>query len=108
MKHYLKSACWLLGEKGVSFFCVLLVNFQVAKYLGPDLFGSFSFAQAISSLLLILSGLGIHIILLRDFSNVNSRKDILYAASLLLRGGFSIILLLLAFILYRKSILTIE
>ena len=57
---------WLFADKVVRMGMGLLVGAWVARYLGPERFGLWSFAIALVSLVSSVSGLGLNELLVRD------------------------------------------
>lgn len=77
----LNNLIWESLGKGLNLISVFIVNFILANYLGPELFGSFSYIIAFSSGFLILSEFGLERIEIRE--TVKNEKII--ESSLLIR-----------------------
>ena len=57
---------WLLLQNAVKLVFGLTVSLYLAKYLGPEDFGVYSYAISIISVLLLFTNLGIDPILIRE------------------------------------------
>lgn len=63
---YLKNTSWLLAEKVIRLTVGLFVGIWVARYLGPESFGLFSYVQSFVGLFLVFSSLGLDGIVTRE------------------------------------------
>jgi PST family polysaccharide transporter len=81
---------WLLFDKLLRMGVGLLVGVWVARYLGPEQFGLFSFASAFVGMFGAVSGLGLQSIVVRDIVRDSTCKEetLGTAAALQLLGGF--------------------
>ena len=52
---YFKNTSWLLFEKIFKAFTEVFVGIWIARYLGPEQFGLFSYAQSFAALFLALA-----------------------------------------------------
>jgi len=93
----LSNAAWLFSDKVLRMGIGLFVSVWMAKYLGPEDFGLFSFAVAFVSLFGALSTLGLPGIVVRDaVSDPKSSLEILGSAfTLQVAGGMVAVSLLL-------------
>ena len=78
IKFYLKNITWDIGEKilrlVISFFTTILL----ARYLGPDKFGVFSYSLSLIGLFQVFGHLGLSGIIIRELvSNRNYENKIL-------------------------------
>ena len=91
-----KNASWLLGEKILRMLVGLFVGVWVARYLGPDRFGLFNYAQSFVALFTIIASLGLDGVVVRELVNGEKRKDDLIGTVfwLKLMGAFVVLLLL--------------
>lgn len=65
-RHYLGNTSWLLTERIYRVGLTLLVSVLLARYLGPDLFGQFSYAISLVALLTFLHELGLESVLVKE------------------------------------------
>jgi O-antigen/teichoic acid export membrane protein len=93
---YLKNTSWLLFEKILKITAGLFIGIWVARYLGPEDFGEFSFALSFVGLFVALATLGLDGIVIRNLvNNQNQRNQILGSAFFLKFIGSILVLLLI-------------
>ena len=63
---YFKNTSWLFGEKILRMIVGLFVGIWVARYLGPEQFGLFSYAQSFVGLFTAIATLGLDGIVVRE------------------------------------------
>ena len=73
--RYIKNTSWLLGEKILRITVGLFVGVWVARYLGPEQFGMFAYAQSLVGLFAIIATLGLDSIVVRELVRDESRRD---------------------------------
>jgi len=80
---------WLLAQNAVKLIFGLTVSLYLAKYLGPEDFGVYSFGISVLSIVLLFTNLGIDPILIRELVNKKINSLILMGSSfaLTLSGG---------------------
>ncbi len=101
---YLKNTSWLLGEKLLRMTLGLFVGIWVARYLGPERFGLFSYAQSFVALFATIATLGLDGIVIRELVNdEKQRKKLLGTAFILKLIGAAVVLLLLAVSVFFQS-----
>jgi len=93
---YFKNTSWLFGEKILRMFVGLFVGIWIARYLGPEQFGLFSYAQSFVGLFTAIATLGLDGIIIRELVKDESKRDVLLgtAFSLKLIGAFGVLILL--------------
>lgn len=93
---YFKNTSWLLGEKILRLIVGLFVGIWVARYLGPEQFGLFSYTQSFVGLFAAIATLGLDGIVIRELVKDPTRRDELIGTAFWLKliGGFSVLLLL--------------
>jgi len=64
-RRYFANISWMFGEQMLRMVAGLLVGVWVARYLGPEQFGVFSYAIAFASLFSIIAKLGLDSIVVR-------------------------------------------
>ena len=80
----------------------LFVGIWVARYLGPEQFGAFSYAQSFVGLFAVLATLGLDGIMVRELVKDETKRDVLLGTAFLLRIVAAIFVLLL---LYASTML---
>jgi len=72
---YFKNTSWLFVEKILRMVVGLFVGIWVARYLGPEQFGFFSYAQSFVGLFTAIATLGLDGIVVRELVKDESRRD---------------------------------
>lgn len=93
---YFKNTSWLFGEKILRMIVGLFVGIWVARYLGPEQFGLFSYAQSFVGLFTAFATLGLDGIVVRELVHDESRRDELIGTAfwLKLMGAFTVLVIL--------------
>jgi len=93
---YFKNTSWLFGEKILRMVVGLFVGIWVARYLGPEQFGLFSYAQSFVGLFTAIATLGLDGIVVRELVKDESRRDELIGTAfwLKLMGAFGVLAVL--------------
>ncbi len=93
---YFKNTSWLLGEKILRMTVGLLVGVWVARYLGPEQFGLFSYAQSFVGLFVAISTLGLDGIIVRELvKNKKNNNELIGTAFFLKLIGAVLVLFIL-------------
>lgn len=99
-RRYLFNTSWMFVEQVLRILAGLLVGIYVARYLGPDQFGVYSYALAFVALFSALGRLGLDSILVRDLVNHPDRRDAYLGTAFWLKvTGVTITLMILGVIL---------
>lgn len=94
---YFKNTSWLFAEKILRMTVGLFVGIWIARYLGPEKFGLFSYAQSFVALFTAFATLGLDSIVVRELVKDESRRDLLLGTAFILKLiGAGIFLVLLA------------
>lgn len=93
---YFKNTSWLFGEKLLRIIVALFVGVWVARYLGPENYGLFSYANAFVALFVAIASLGLNGIIIRELVKDESQRDILLGTAFRLKliGAFIVLLFL--------------
>jgi len=75
-RRYFANTSWLFAEQLLRMVAGLLVGIWVARYLGPEQFGIFSYAIAFTSLFNSIAKLGLDGIVVRDLVKEAENRDI--------------------------------
>lgn len=92
--RYFKNSSWLLGEKILRMTVGLFVGVWVARYLGPEQFGLFSYAQSFVGLFTAIATLGLDGIVVRELVKDDSRRDELLGTAFYLKLTGAIVVLI--------------
>jgi O-antigen/teichoic acid export membrane protein len=82
---YFKNTSWLFGEKILRMIVGLFVGIWVARYLGPEQFGLFSYAQSFVGLFTVLITLGLDAIVVKELMNKNKDEGTLLGTTFFLK-----------------------
>lgn len=66
--RYLKNSSWMFSEYMLRIVSAIFVSIYVARYLGPEQFGTLSYALAIVAIFIVISRLGMESVLVRDLA----------------------------------------
>jgi O-antigen/teichoic acid export membrane protein len=107
IRRYGANTLWLFAEQVLRMVAGFLVGVWVARYLGPEKFGLFSYALAFVSIFQGIAKLGLDGIVVRDLVKEPEKRDMYLGTSFWLKliGGV-ITFLIIAIILFIQSILT--
>lgn len=75
-RRYGANTAWMFSEQILRMIAGLLVGIWVARYLGPEQFGIFSYALAFTALFAGIAKLGLDGIIVRDLVNDPTKRDI--------------------------------
>lgn len=89
LRRILKNSAWLSTDRILRIPVGLLVSVWMARYLGPEVFGQYSYAIALVALFGVLSTLGIDTILVREIVKSPEERHALLGTAFVLRliGG---------------------
>jgi len=107
IRRYGASTLWLFAEQVLRMVAGFLVGVWVARYLGPEKFGLFSYALAFVSIFQGIAKLGLDGIVVRDLVQEPEKRDVYLGTSFWLKllGGV-ITFLIIAIVLFIQSIFT--
>ncbi len=107
IRRYGANTLWLFAEQVLRMVAGFLVGVWVARYLGPEKFGLFSYALAFVSLFQGIAKLGLDEIVVRDLVREPEKRNVYLGTSFWLKllGGV-ITFLIIAIILFIQSIFT--
>lgn len=100
---YFDNICWLFSEKAVHFVLAFLVGAYVARFLGPDQFGVFGYAQSMVNIAAVIASLGIDNIIVRHLVVDPAKRNEYLSAAALLRFGAGLLFVFLATIHWLMS-----
>jgi len=100
---YFKNTAWLFAEKILRMVIGLFVGIWVARYLGPEQFGLFSYAQSFVGLFVVVANLSMEGILVKDLTNFKENYNLYLGSAFVLR---IIIAIITIFILWLSLLFT--
>jgi O-antigen/teichoic acid export membrane protein len=83
--RYFTNTVWLLAEKGLRIIDAFFIGIWLARYLGPDDFGVFSYAESFVYLFAAFAALGLDQIVVRELVKDDSKKDEILGTTFVLR-----------------------
>ena len=97
-QRYLKNTSWLFGGQMLRMGLGLVVSVAIARYLGPENFGLYSFVLSIVGIVAILSKLGLENLLKRELvANENMRNELMGTSIVLSTTAGAVIYALMIF-----------
>lgn len=84
-RRYFKNTTWVLGEKIIRLVMVLFVGIWVARYLGPESFGTLNYALAFSAIFGPIVSLGLDSVLVRELVNTPENEPELLGTAFILK-----------------------
>lgn len=90
---YFSNTSWLFGERILRMAVGLFVGIWVARYLGPEEFGLFSYASAFVGIFATVATLGLDEIVIRELVKDESKRDLLLGTAFVLKiiGAFVVL-----------------
>ena len=94
--RYFKNTGWMIAEQFLRIIAGLFVGIWVARYLGPEQFGLFSYVLAFTAIFGGIAKLGLDGILLRELINHPKTRDLYLGTAFWLKviGAFLVMLLM--------------
>ncbi len=92
---YFKNTSWLFAEKILRMIVGLFVGIWIARYLGPEQFGLFSYAQSFVALFAAFATLGLDGIVVRELVKDESRANELIGTAFFLKLVGAVVVLVL-------------
>lgn len=96
LMKYFTNTSWLLAEKILRITAGLFISLWVARYLEPERFGLFCYAQSFVGLFTALATLGLDGIVVREFVKDKNKRDKLIGTAFGLRlfGAFAVLIII--------------
>ncbi|KAF0185747.1 MAG: Membrane protein involved in the export of O-antigen and teichoic acid [Nitrospirae bacterium] len=96
-RRYFFNTSWMFGEHVLRIIAALFVGIFVARYLGPQQFGVYSYALAFVALFGAVAGLGLNSIVVRDLLNYPEKRRVYLGTAFWLKlAGALLTMVLLA------------
>jgi O-antigen/teichoic acid export membrane protein len=86
-RRYFANTSWMFAEQILRMVAGLLVGIWVARYLGPEQFGMFSYAVAFASIFISIAKLGLDGIVVRELVREPSHRDLYLGTAFWLKLG---------------------
>ncbi|WP_404297307.1 flippase [Halomonas sp.] len=95
-RRYAANTSWMMAERLLRILAGLLVGIWVARYLGPEQFGLFSYVLAFAAIFSGIAKLGLDGILVRELVNQPEQRDTYLGTAFWLKviGAFSVMALI--------------
>ncbi|WKJ88633.1 flippase [Methylomonas montana] len=104
-KRYFKNTLWMMIEQVLRIIAGLLVGIWVARYLGPEQFGLFSYILAFTSIFSGMARLGLDGIMVRELVNQRDQRDIYLGTAFWLEliGAFIVIAIIIIIVPFTSN-----
>ena len=95
---------WLFIDRVLRMVIAMLVGIWVARYLGPEQFGLFSYTTAFAGLFAVLASLGLNKLTIREIVNAPDQNNVILGTTfgLQLTGGLATVVLSSSTILWLR------
>lgn len=105
LQRILENTSWLVADKLFRMGIGLVIWVWIARYLGPEQFGFYSYALAFVGLVGAVSGLGLDRIVVRDLVREPASRQELLGTTFLLRliGGAAAMLIAVCLIVFLRT-----
>ncbi|CAM3517180.1 flippase [Pontibacter korlensis] len=104
IKKYAHNTAWLFAEQMLRMAAGFFVGLWVARYLGPNHFGIYSYVIAFTSIFAGLAKIGMDEILVRELVNNSEKEDVYLGTAFWLKMfGALVTLVIVAFITFATS-----
>ncbi len=81
----LRNSTWLLGDRILRLAIGILINIWIARYLGPEQFGLWSYCISFAGLFVVLSNLGLDTIVVRELVRSPDKESTILGTAFLLK-----------------------
>lgn len=102
---YFKNASWMMVEQFLRIIAGLFVGIWVARYLGPEQFGIFSYVFAFTAIFAGIAKLGLDEIIVRELVNEPEKNDIYLGTAFWLKftGAFFVMAIIVTIIPFTNN-----
>ena len=103
--RYFQNTSWMMGERFLRIIAGLFVGVWVARYLGPEKFGLFSYVLAFTSLFGGIAKLGLDSIMVRELVSHPENRDTYLGTAFWLKviGAFIVMGLIAAIVPFTSN-----
>ncbi|WGL63769.1 flippase [Pseudomonas sp. CW003PS] len=104
-RRYAANTSWMMAEQMLRIVAGLLVGIWVARYLGPEQFGLFSYVLAFTAIFAGIAKLGLDGILVREFINQPQGRDVYLGTAFWLKviGAFVVMAIMAAVVPFTSN-----
>lgn len=104
-RKYFFNTSWLLAEQSLRILSGLFIGVWVARYLGPEQFGVFSYALAFTAIFAGIAKLGLDGIMVRELVNHPEKRDTYLGTAFWLKilGAFIVMGLMAAIVPFTSN-----
>ncbi|HJT73496.1 MAG TPA: flippase [Chitinophaga sp.] len=109
MYKIFKNSGWLLADKLARLFLGLITMAMIARHIGPELFGIWNFAIALTTIAGSFSVLGLDKVVVKEVVSYPERQDRIIASALAMRlaAGFMALVLCIGIVTVMKQNATV-
>ncbi|GAB6069486.1 flippase [Thiomicrorhabdus hydrogeniphila] len=103
--RYFKNTSWMMAEQFLRILAGLFVGIWVARYLGPEQFGLFSYVLAFTAIFGGIAKLGLDGIMVRELVNHPEKRDVYLGTAFWLKviGAFIVMALMAAIVPFTSN-----
>lgn len=83
--RYFSNTSWLMVEKVGNLVVVFIIGVLVARYLGPEQFGIYSFSKSIALSFVVLCGVGLERFVVKDFVHQTREREVIFGTVFVLQ-----------------------
>lgn len=104
-RRYAANTSWMMAEQMLRIVAGLLVGIWVARYLGPEQFGLFSYVLAFTAIFAGIAKLGLDGILVRELINQPQGRDVYLGTAFWLKviGAFVVMAIMAAVVPFTSN-----
>lgn len=104
-RRYAANTSWMMAEQMLRIVAGLLVGIWVARYLGPEQFGLFSYVLAFTAIFAGIAKLGLDGILVRELINHPQGRDVYLGTAFWLKviGAFMVMAIMAAVVPFTSN-----
>jgi O-antigen/teichoic acid export membrane protein len=97
VRKYSVNTFWLMVEKVFRMIIGLIVGIWVAKYLGPEIFGTYSYILSFTGIFLVVAKMGMDGVVVRELVRDESRRDVLLGTAFVIKLIAAVAIILIIF-----------
>ena len=103
--RYLRNTSWMMGEQFLRIISGLFVGVWVARYLGPEQFGLFSYVLAFTAIFGTIAKLGLDSIIIRELVKHPEKRDIYLGTAFWLKilGAFIVMSIIVVIVPFTNN-----
>ena len=94
-KKYFKNTSWMVLEQAIRMVSSLLIGIWIARYLGAENYGIYSYVIAFSAIFTVISKLGLDSVIVKEIVNKLEKTDIYLSTCFWIKLKSSIILIII-------------